>query len=171
MLAVGTVFTRRVFQIYFVKFCPEIGRSFGSGPLAIGLVVFDGPILARLLAGRRAVNGRVVGMRDIARLGAGDAVVAAALVRTGELSFGIFADFVFAVHDPDLLADTVGLNWRTALGRHQQVQLDGRRTETREEAFGLFVLEAVFGGEFVKTIGAATQGAAASFRLVNLRHR
>ena len=116
------------------------------------------------------MDGGVIGMGDVTRLGAGDAVVVAALVGTCELSFGIFADLVFAAHDPVLLTDTIGLNWRTALGRHQQVQLDGRRTEAREEAFGLFVLEAVFGGEFMKTIGAATQGAAASFRLVNLRH-
>jgi len=117
------------------------------------------------------MDGGIIGMGDVAWLGAGDAVVAAALVRTGELSFGIFADFVFVAHGPVLLADAIRLNRQTALGRHQQVQLDGRRTEAGKEAFGLFVLEAVFGGELVKTIGAATQGAAASFRLVNLRHR
>ena len=116
------------------------------------------------------MDGGIIGMGDIARLGAGDAVVAATLVRMRELSFGIFADFVFVAHDTALLRGAIGPNRRAALSRHQQVQLDRRWTEAGKEAFGLLVLEAIFGCEFAKAIGAATKSAAASFGLVNLRH-
>ena len=61
-------------------------------------------------------------------------------------------------------------NRRAALGRHQQVEFDRGRPEAGEQALGLVALQAVFGSEFVKAIGATAQDSASALRFTDLRH-